>query len=151
MEEVGVSHGTTDNVCLHAAILMALKYHGKQEDKAGQLYVLHPLHVMLQMDQLDEKIVAVLHDILEDTTCTIEKLQENFPQQIVDAVIALTRNKGIPYEDYLKRVKENPLALSVKLKDIEHNSSEKRLFRLSYSEQSYLSQKYKKAIKILTS
>jgi (p)ppGpp synthase/HD superfamily hydrolase len=136
---------------LEQAIEIALSAHRGQIDKGGMLYILHPLYVMSCVDEIDTKIVAVLHDVVEDTNITLEYLSEHFSKTIVDAIGAITHRKGESNKEYWKRVKANPLALQVKLADIAHNSSEKRLAALSKEEQEYLRGKYKAAIEFLTS
>lgn len=81
------------NKLLEKAIHIAVNAHFRQTDKAGMSYILHPLRVMQNCTNLDEKIVAILHDTIEDTDITAEYLAEKFPQYIVDAVIALTKQE----------------------------------------------------------
>lgn len=132
------------------AIRIAVAAHGDQLDKGGLPYILHPLHVMDTVDGIDAKIVAVLHDVVEDTHVTIEGLRyHGFTQEVLDAVEAVTKRKGERKEAYWARVKANPLALQVKLADIAHNSSEERLAVLPMEEATYLRTKYAKALKFL--
>lgn len=136
---------------IETAIKIALAAHKGQRDKAGFPYILHPLHVMGQMNSENQMIVAVLHDTVEDTELTLEGLYlEGFSDRVVRAVDAITKRDGEFYRDYLKRVKSNPLALSVKLADIGHNSSPKRLENLDAKTSEYLATKYKKALDFLT-
>lgn len=125
------------------AIRIAVDAHGYQLDKAGLPYILHPLHVMNSVDSIDAKIVAVLHDTIEDTTQTLAGLcSAGFSPEIVNAVDAISKRKGESYDDYLARVKANPLALRVKLADMAHNSSSQRLEALEPGERKYLEGKY---------
>lgn len=141
---------TDKNEQLWVAIDIAIHAHDMQLDKGGMLYVLHPLHVMDSVDGIDAKIVAVLHDVVEDTETTLANLAEyEFPQEIIDAIDAITKRKGEKKEAYWARVKANPLALQVKLADIAHNSSEGRLAALSSDERNYLRTKYAKALAFL--
>jgi len=113
---------------LEEAIGLAAKLHLGQRDLGGQPYILHPLTLMMQLTTLEAKIVAVLHDVVEDTPMTLNGLLTyGFPSSIVEAVDAITHRKREPYGDYIKRVKDNPIATEVKLKDIEHNSQLSRL------------------------
>ena len=113
---------------LEDAILLAVKNHKGQIDKAGQPYILHPLRLILKMDTEEERIVAVLHDIIEDTPVTINELQEKgFSERIVDAVVCLTKKDGERYNEYIERVATNPLAKKVKLADLEDNINLTRL------------------------
>jgi len=152
------------NELLLRAIRLAMDAHGNQLDKAGLPYILHPLYVMSQVDPLDAKILAVLHDIIEDTQATLirsdfegtayaiwhNKQTYEFPEYILSALDAMTKRPGEKLEAYWIRVKAHPLALEVKLADIAHNSSDKRLAALSEDDRAYLRSKYARAIKFLT-
>lgn len=96
--------------------------HKGQIDKAGKPYVKHLEAVASKVEGKEEKTVAWLHDVLEDTDYTQDQLSVFFPQAIVEAVEALTKRRGESYEDYLRRISENPLAIKVKLADLEHNT-----------------------------
>jgi (p)ppGpp synthase/HD superfamily hydrolase len=96
--------------------------HKDQIDKAGKPYVKHLEAVASKVIGTEEKTVAWLHDIFEDTDFSYEQLSVFFPISIVEAVEALTKRKGESYEDYLKRIAENPLAIKVKMADLEHNT-----------------------------
>lgn len=131
---------------LTLAIRIALGAHGDTLDKGGMPYILHPLHVMDCVDSIDAKIVAVLHDTIEDTSQTLVGLwTAGFSDEIIDAIDAISKRKGEKNQDYWARVKANPLALRVKLADIAHNSSEGRLAALPKEEADYLRNKYSKA------
>lgn len=113
---------------LNEAIVVATWAHVTQVDKAGQPYILHPLRVMLSMDTDEERMVAALHDVVEDTDVTLAKLrQAGFAEDVTSAVDALTRRDGEPYmPDYIDRVAANPLARKVKLADLADNLSPSR-------------------------
>jgi (p)ppGpp synthase/HD superfamily hydrolase len=117
----------TDRPGLEAAIALAVDAHCGQTDKAGAPYILHPLRVMLAMKSDDERIVATLHDVVEDSAYTIEAIAYDFGPRVAEAVDALTKRKGESYDDYLARVAINPLAKSVKLADLADNSDLSRL------------------------
>ena len=107
---------------LEDAISLAVKAHRGCKDKAGVAYILHPLRVMLRMKTKDERIVAVLHDVIEDTEYTPEDLRKaGYPEKILRSLDYLTRRDGEEYEKFIKRVKHNPLARKVKIADIEDN------------------------------
>ena len=107
---------------LEKAILLAVKAHQGQVDKAGAPYILHPLRVMLKLNSETEMITGILHDVIEDTNWTLENLrQERFPEEIIEALDCLTRREGEDYQDFIKRVAGNPLARNVKLADLEDN------------------------------
>ncbi len=113
---------------LEKAISIAALAHAGQLDKAGQPYILHPLRVMLRMDRDDERIVAVLHDVVEDTSITLEELaDEGFSAEVVAAVSALTKLDGESRLDAAKRAADDPIALRVKLADNAENSDLSRI------------------------
>ena len=117
-----------DEKLLALAIMIATKAHDGQFDKAGKPYILHHLAVMAQMDTLESKIVAVLHDAIEDSDLKITDLvQQGFPDFIIKAIAAITKLVGEPYEDYILRVKSNPIAYKVKIADVTHNMDLSRI------------------------
>ena len=106
---------------------LAAYAHQGQTDKAGRDYILHPMAVADQMDTDEEKTVALLHDILEDTSVTEATLKNLFGPEIADAVSALTRRPDETYDDYIRRLGKNSLARRVKLADLRHNMDLSRL------------------------
>lgn len=113
---------------LEKAIALAVAGHSGQVDKAGQPYILHPLRLMMRMRGESAQIVAVLHDLVEDTDTTLDDLrQEGFPEEIIVALDHLTHLPDANYELYIKRVKQNRLASLVKLRDLEDNMDIRRL------------------------
>ena len=114
---------------LAKAIEIALKAHAGQTDKAGMPYIGHVMRVMQAGRTIDEKIVGVLHDIVEDTPWTFEVLlAEGFPAHIVDALRCVTKlHDDEPYEAFILRVKSNPLAVAVKINDLTDNMDIRRL------------------------
>ena len=108
---------------LENAIELALKYHkGQIKNGTGEEFILHVLRVMLKMDTEDEKISAVLHDIIEKTNCTLEDLkQQGFSNKIINTVEALSKRKGEDYSEYIKRVKKDTGAVKIKIADLEDN------------------------------
>jgi (p)ppGpp synthase/HD superfamily hydrolase len=113
---------------LQRAIAIALKAHEGQVDKAGNSYIDHPLFVMKNVNSVEEKIVAVLHDAVEDSELTLDRLRsEGFPEFIVNAIGAITKIEGEPYAAYLERVMANPIALRVKIADVTHNLDIRRI------------------------
>lgn len=113
---------------LENAITLAVQQHAEQVDKGGQPYILHPLRVMLQLQQPDQQIVAVLHDILEDTHTTAQDLQNlGFQTHIIQAIQALTK---LPHETRVQaamRTAQNPLACAVKIADVQDNMNLTRI------------------------
>ena len=103
------------NELLEKALRIAVEAHAGQVDKAGKPYIFHPLRVCCRCFTDEEKIVALLHDTIEDTKVTAEGLlTEGFPRNIVDAVLSVSRNEGESYEDFVKRTRLNPLGRAVK-------------------------------------
>lgn len=136
---------------LNKALIIASKAHKGQLDKGGVDYILHPVYVALRLDNDDEKITALLHDTIEDTDLTIDDIiGYGFKKEIVEAISLLTRDKGMDYFDYIKRLKPNKLAVKVKLADLRHNSDKERI-KLLGERGLVLEERYKKAIEFLQS
>jgi hypothetical protein len=113
---------------IEKALQIAAKAHEGQTDKDGQPYILHPLRVMQHVEGLEAQIVAVLHDVVEDTKVTLEDLRAaGFSETILDGVRCVTHGKNESYADYVVRCKANPLGRQVKLADLEDNSRPTRL------------------------
>lgn len=113
---------------LEKAVIIATRAHRGQQDKAGQPYVLHPLRIMVKLDTETEKIVGVLHDVVEDTPVSFNYLiQEGFSQEIISALRLLTHEGDVVYMDYIKEIAENPIALKVKLLDLQDNMDLNRI------------------------
>lgn len=127
----------------------AYEKHKGQFDKAGVPYILHPLHVALQMETEDEKIVALLHDTLEDTDATIEDFKGlGLSEEIISSIKLLTRSKDMSYMEYIKIISTDKLAKKVKLKDLEHNLDDSR-FKGDKNKTESLMKRYKKAYEFL--
>jgi (p)ppGpp synthase/HD superfamily hydrolase len=117
---------------IEKSIEIALRAHGGQKDKAGKAYILHRLRIMARMDTDEEKAVALLHDVIEDSAITKEQLiSEGIPHSVADAVQTLTKSSGESYEKFIDRVLENELAVKVKKIDIEDNLDILRLKSVS--------------------
>ena len=115
---------------LAKAIQIASTAHLNELDKGGKPYILHPLWVMNKVRHLGEDymIAAVLHDVVENSDWTIEKLhEEGFNNNIIEALMYLTHDKDKSYEDYIHLLSFNEIAKAVKLRDLEHNSKITRL------------------------
>ncbi|MEA5082027.1 MAG: hypothetical protein VB024_10450 [Dysgonamonadaceae bacterium] len=135
---------------LNRAIEIAIKVHEGQTDLNGQAYIGHPFRVMAAGHTLQEKIVGVLHDVIEDSDWTIEDLTaEGFTKEIVDGVDGITKREDEKYKDYLIRVENNPIAVRVKLNDLTDNMDIRRLDELT-DEHIHRMRKYLKAYKQLT-
>jgi (p)ppGpp synthase/HD superfamily hydrolase len=112
---------------LEDAIGLAVEAHRGHRDKAGQPYILHPLRVMFRLEGETERIVGVLHDVVEDSHYTLDDLRQmGYSEQIVEAVDHLSRREHETYEELVKRAAAHPLARLVKLADLEDNMDIRR-------------------------
>lgn len=113
---------------LERAIELAVQYHKGQVDKMGQPYILHPLRVMGRCQGAQAQMVAIMHDLIEDTPVTPEMLlSEGFAQDVVDGLLGVTRQKGESYREFVLRARLHPLARVVKLADLEDNLDLRRM------------------------
>lgn len=130
---------------------IAKRAHLGQIDKAGEDYIKHPEKVASFVNSDEEKAVAYLHDVIEDTELTLEDLREyGFSEEVLKAVDVITKKKGQAYQTYLNSVKENKLARDVKLADLRHNSDLTRLMNITEKDRER-KEKYQKAIDFLNS
>ena len=132
------------------AMKLCYEAHKGQVDKSGLPYVFHPFHVAEQMTDEATTIVALLHDVVEDTPYTLDDLREmGFSEKVLAALTLMTHDKRIPYMDYVAKIKENKIAMTVKLADLKHNSD---LSRLDTVDEKALKriEKYRQAIALLS-
>ena len=128
------------------AVHLARAAHAGQRDKLGVDYIRHPLAVMRRVSTDDEKVVAVLHDVVEDTAVTLDYLRTlGFEEHIVRAVDAVTKRPGEPLAESMARVVADPLALIVKRADISHNADPVRQAGLSDEARARLTEKYERS------
>jgi len=126
---------------LERAIEIAVTAHKGLRDKADKPYILHPLRLMFKMQTENEMIAAVLHDVVEDTDWTIEKLEaEGISEEVITAVKLLTHDKKVPYKKYIETIKSNKIALKVKLADLEDNMDIKRIAHPKFRDYARLSE-----------
>ena len=138
-----------ENELLTLAIREAVKAHGDVMNKDGTPYILHPIRLMMAAHGPTDQAVAILHDTIEDTDLTLEKLTAlGFPSYIVLAVDDLTKRSGEEYEDFLHRIWLNPIAVRVKLLDLYDNIDVTRLPELGEWELQRTA-KYHRAIQFL--
>ena len=130
------------------AIKLAYKAHKDQYDKAGLPYINHPLHLAESMDDEYTTIVALLHDVVEDTDITLDDLAKEFPKEVIDALKLLTHQKSIPYMDYVAKIKTNDIARAVKIADLKHNSDLTRLDNITDKDLERI-KKYQEALELL--
>ena len=110
------------------AMKLCFDAHKDQKDKSGLPYVFHPFHLAEQMQDEVTTVVALLHDVVEDSNYTFADLEEKgFPPVVLEALRLLTHDDSVPYLDYVREVKKNPVAAAVKLADLRHNSDLSRL------------------------
>ena len=140
------------------AMKIAYKAHEGQVDKIGVPYIYHPVHLAEQMTTEDTCVAALLHDVVEDSDCSLDDLKaQGFTDAQIEAVRLLTHEikEGLDYEgreqeylDYVRRLKSNPIARIVKLADLTHNMDPNRIKNPTERDEKRL-QKYKKAYEIL--
>ncbi|WP_339071470.1 HD domain-containing protein [Pseudomonas idahonensis] len=136
---------------LERAIAIAARAHAGQVDKGGAPYILHPLRVMLRLSEPREQLVAVLHDVIEDSPVTLEQLRgEGFSEEVLQALAALTKVEGEDYSGFIRRAAQNPLARRVKRADLAENSDLSRIPEPSEDDRRRL-EKYRQAIQYLDS
>ena len=132
------------------ALKLCFEAHKEQTDKSGMPYVFHPFHLAEQMTDEVTTVVALLHDVVEDTEITFEDLEkQGFSEEIINTLKLLTHADSVPYMDYVAEIKTSKTATAVKLADLKHNSD---LTRLSVVDENALKrkEKYEKAIKFLS-
>ncbi|MGY2438099.1 HD domain-containing protein [Pseudomonas sp. SDO52101_S400] len=131
---------------LERAIAIAATAHAGQVDKGGAPYILHPLKVMLRMSSLEERIVAVLHDVVEDCGISLDDLRkEGFSEEVLSAIESVTKVPGESYEDFVERAAQNPIGRVVKLADLEENSDLSRIASPNWEDLERI-EKYRRAI-----
>ncbi|QXI04005.1 HD domain-containing protein [Pseudomonas tensinigenes] len=131
---------------LERAIAIAATAHAGQVDKGGAPYILHPLKVMLRMTSLEERIVAVLHDVVEDCEISLDDLRkEGFSEEVLTAIASVTKVPGESYDDFVERAAQNPIGRVVKLADLEENSDLSRITSPSWEDLERI-EKYRRAI-----
>ena len=136
---------------LERAIAIAAEAHADQKDRGGAPYILHPIRLMIQMDSEDAMITAVLHDVVEDSVWTLDDLRkEGFSNEVLNAVDSLTHRdkEGEDYWDYIQRAKSDPIAIKVKLADLEDNLNPDRLNEVTEKDEKRFD-RYRKAQEML--
>jgi len=131
------------------AIQIASEAHSGQVDKSGDPYILHPLRVMLMQKKEHRRIIAVLHDVVEDTEVTFDELSNHFGDDIITSLMAITRGNKESWEDFIGRCKADEDALYIKISDIADNMSAERMVKLDLATKTRLENKYKKGMEIL--
>ena len=131
------------------AMKLCFEAHKDQKDKSGLPYVFHPFHVAEQMPDEKTTIVALLHDVIEDTSYTLQDLRMmGFDQDVLDALALMTHDKNVPYMDYVAKIRDNEIARTVKLADLRHNSDLTRMDEITETALKRV-EKYKAAMQLL--
>lgn len=134
---------------LEDAIRLAVEAHYGQRDRNGQPYILHPLRMMFRLETDTERIVGVLHDVIEDTSYTEDDLrQTGYSEEILQALNCVTRREGEPYEEFVLRARANPIGRRVKLADTEDNMDLRRMDEITPQDMERLA-RYRKAWAVL--
>lgn len=136
---------------LGRAISIAAEAHAGQKDRAGAPYILHPIRLMIQMDSENAMMAAVLHDVVENSVWTLDDLRkEGFSNEVLNAVDSLTHRdkEGEDYWDYIQRAKSDPIAIKVKLADLEDNLNPDRLNEITEKDEKRFD-RYRKAQEML--
>lgn len=132
------------------AMKLAYEKHSGQFDRSGLPYIFHPFHLAEQMDDEDSVIVALLHDVVEDTDTTFDDLESmGFSDRVIAAIKLLTRQDTTDYFEYVKKISADPIATMVKIADLKHNSDLSRLNKVSEKDIARV-EKYKKCLDFLT-
>lgn len=134
------------------AMKIAYDAHHGQLDCNGVPYIFHPYHLAEQMCDEITTCVALLHDVVEDTDITIEQLEEVFPKEVTEALKLLTHDDNTDYFEYIRAIKSNPVARTVKMADLQHNSDQSRIVDkkvVSAEKLEHWNKKYTKARQIL--
>jgi len=134
---------------LNIAINIAAAAHAGHVDKGGKPYILHPMRVMMKMKGVDEMAAAVLHDVVEDTEWDMDRLRNaGIPDRILHVIDLLTKKPGYNYNEYIAKIASDPIAVAVKLADLEDNMNVARLPILTDADIARLA-KYHKAYVVL--
>ena len=152
--ETKIKAWAKEDASVAQALEIACRAHQGQFDKAGVLYIMHPMAVAVALGAGEPRdtfavVVALLHDVLKNTEVTEQELVSTFPPLITDAILALTRQAGEDYESFIRRLAPNRLARKVKIADLRHNLDHARLKKLTDAEQERLKKKYTSALNYL--
>ena len=132
------------------ALVLCFEAHRDQKDKSGMPYVFHPFHLAEQMETEETTIVALLHDVIEDTDITLDDLRKKgFSESVLEAIALMTHAPEVDYMDYVEKIKTNAIAKAVKLADLRHNSDLSRLDEVT-EKALERQKKYLKAMELLT-
>jgi (p)ppGpp synthase/HD superfamily hydrolase len=132
-------------------ILFAAQKHYGQRDKSGVPYILHPIEVMCSVKTIEEKIVAICHDLIEDTDATLDDLRLlNVPEKLIEAIDHISKREDEKYSEFIERVSENDISIKVKVADIENNTRHDRIEKLDVVVVNRMMRKYERALDVLS-
>lgn len=132
------------------AMMLAYDAHHGQTDRSGIPYIFHPARVAAGFTDEATACVAWLHDVVEDTDITIQDIRlAGFGEAICDALLLMTHDKAVPYMDYVRAIKGNPIARAVKMADLQDNMDASRLITIDEAAEKRL-EKYREAYRILS-
>ena len=133
------------------AMKLCFEAHKDQVDKTDMPYVFHPFHLAEQMDDEISTVCALLHDVVEDSDTTLDDLRiKEFPDEVIEVLALLTHDENVPYMDYVREIKKNPVATKVKIADLTHNSDLSRMEESEIDERTLKrNEKYAEALRIL--
>jgi (p)ppGpp synthase/HD superfamily hydrolase len=136
---------------LERAIQIAVEAHAGAKDRGGKAYILHPISVMMRCKTDEEKIVAILHDVVEDTDWTFDALrEEGFTDTIIEALKTVTKHSDDEdYDEFIQRSLKNEIGRKVKIADLRENLDVTRIGELTDKDIERIN-KYKRALKVLT-
>ena len=131
------------------ALSLCFDAHKGQVDKSGLPYVFHPFHLAMEMTDELSTVVALLHDVIEDSDYTLQDLENmGFPPAVLEAISLMTHQEGVPYMEYVANIKTNPLARVVKMADLRHNSNIARVDNPTEKDYARV-EKYRQAMALL--
>ena len=131
------------------AMRLCFQAHKNQLDKSGIPYVFHPIHLAEQMQDEETTLVALLHDVVEDSDYSLEDLRAmGFGETVLEAIALMTHDEKVPYMDYVAKIKPNPIARAVKIADLKHNSDLSRLDAVDDKAMARV-EKYARALRLL--
>lgn len=131
------------------ALEICFNAHKEQKDKSGLPYVFHPYHLAENMDDELSTVCALLHDVIEDTDISFGDLRKTgFPEDVIDVLLYLTHENGVPYEKYIENIAKNKTAVKIKIADLRHNSDLSRLEEITQKDIERI-EKYQRAIEYL--
>lgn len=133
------------------AMKVAVKAHEDQKDLLGESYIMHPMRIAMSLETEEQKIIGVLHDVVEDSDWTLEDIEIMFGKTVTERIGIMTHEKGVKYEEYILKISKDPICTIVKIADLRDNTSKTRVCQLPQTDENMKRlKKYFKALKFLT-